>query len=312
MTQTRFFAASVFATVVSLAACSGTVEESKPAASPEPPPAVETPVFVGPEATSTLAASGALILDARDPAAYAQGHLPGAISAPWQSFTDGEKSGVVVGPAELQERLREHGVDDGERIVVYGAWDKEWGEEGRIFWMLEYAGMRTVSVMEGGVTAWSSRGGRLSTEPSVPKRGTITVALNEAVQATTKELEDAARVGKLVVLDTRERQEYDGATPYGSAYGGHIDGAQHFYWKDVFSPNGQLHREAILRTRFADMGIEDDSVVVSYCTGGIRSGFVYTVMRHLGYKNPQNYDGSWWEWSQTHAQETTPTPSAAP
>ena len=37
--------------------------------------------------------------------------------------------------------------------------------------------------------------------------------------------------------------------------------------------------------------------VVTYCTGGIRSGFLYMVLEWLDAEAPANYDGSWWEWS---------------
>ena len=45
------------------------------------------------------------------------------------------------------------------------------------------------------------------------------------------------------------------------------------------------------------MGLRDDTIVVAYCTGGIRSGFMYMVLRWCGYERAQNYDGSWWEWA---------------
>ena len=39
-----------------------------------------------------------------------------------------------------------------------------------------------------------------------------------------------------------------------------------------------------------------DLYIISYCLGGIRSSFVWSVMVWCGYENVKNYDGSWWEW----------------
>ena len=36
-------------------------------------------------------------------------------------------------------------------VVVYGDWVNEWGEEGRLFWMLEYLNHTRVHVLYGGV-----------------------------------------------------------------------------------------------------------------------------------------------------------------
>ena len=44
--------------------------------------------------------------------------------------------------------------------------------------------------------------------------------------------------------------------------------------------------------------LTEDSEIVTYCTGGVRSAFVQAVLVHYGYSNVRNYDGSWWEWSQ--------------
>ena len=70
-------------------------------------------------------------------------------------------------------------------------------------------------------------------------------------------------------------------------------------WKQVFAADGyNVKDKSTLRAELAAMGVTQDSTVVAYCTGGIRSGFMYMVLRWAGYESAQNYDGSWWEWAQ--------------
>ena len=37
--------------------------------------------------------------------------------------------------------------------------------------------------------------------------------------------------------------------------------------------------------------------VISYCTGGIRSGWLVALLVDLNFPTPRNYAGSMWEWS---------------
>ena len=59
-----------------------------------------------------------------------------------------------------------------------------------------------------------------------------------------------------------------------------------------------LVRDSVLFARRAENPMRAASFAfIPYCTGGVRSGFVYMVMRWIGLSNPSNYDGSWWDWA---------------
>lgn len=283
-----------------LAACGSTSSTAPAAASATPEPAAEAPApFVSVERFAQLQADGATVLDARGAAAFETAHLQGAASAPWPQFVDAPQSGVLsADTATLQAKLRTLGVSNDRPVLVYGAWDDEWGEEGRLFWMLEYLGHRDVSVLAGGLQAWQAAGKPVTAEAGAPTSGTFTVAVRSELRTTADELLQAIEQDRVVVLDNRHAMEFMGATPYGSARGGHVPQAVNFHWKEVFDSNGQLLPVGTLRERFTGLGVGEDTLVVTYCTGGVRSGFVYTVMRAAGYTQAKNYDGSWWEWSQ--------------
>jgi thiosulfate/3-mercaptopyruvate sulfurtransferase len=41
--------------------------------------------------------------------------------------------------------------------------------------------------------------------------------------------------------------------------------------------------------------------MICYCTGGVRSAWLYFILKLVGYHNVRNYPGSWWEWSRDFA-----------
>lgn len=278
------------------------------ALAPAPPADQATPpkvpssadfVFVDVAAFEALRDRGATVLDARKSAAYAAGHIPNAQHAPWERFVSGERSGRLSADlSALGRGVAAVGVADDRTVLVYGDWDAAWGEEGRIFWMLEYLGHPDVHILAGGVRAYQAAGHPLTAEVSAPRPATFTPSPRAGRRATADDVERALAAQDAVVLDIRSRAEYEGAAPYGSTRGGHIPTAIHFHWRELFDPSGALLAPTAVRTRLEALGVATATPVIAYCTGGIRSGFVYAVMRSAGYLRPRNYDGSWWEWSQ--------------
>ena len=129
---------------------------------------------------------------------------------------------------------------------------------------------------------------------------------------------------KLLLLDSREPDEYTGATdPYEVARAGHVPGAVSFPWRTTFEPEpprgaDQTWADLLpcdtLRPRFVQaLSLQGRPTaaaveVGTYCTGGIRSGFLYLVLRECFSRGgaagtPQwqvqakNYDGGMWQWA---------------
>jgi thiosulfate/3-mercaptopyruvate sulfurtransferase len=115
-----------------------------------------------------------------------------------------------------------------------------------------------------------------------------------------------------LIWDTREDREYTGATPYGEARGGHIPGAVGLWYGDLLATDGTLLAEPELRALLIARGIRPDRSVITACTGGVRSGFAYAVLRDLGYPQVANYDGSMWEWSADRSRTLTTARSERP
>jgi thiosulfate/3-mercaptopyruvate sulfurtransferase len=257
-------------------------------------------IFVTPAQAWTLAGEGrGVLLDVRSQVSFLLAHPAGAVRTSWHDFSDPAETGRLHPDTDrLAQRLGALGVRGDRPVVVIGAWDEGWGEEGRLFWMLEYLGHPAVHLVEGGFDAWLEDRlplgvGTARPEPAafaprvVPER----LALLDEVAALAQAPPGAAPAE---VIDTRSAAEYAGATPFGSARGGHVPGARHLAWDELVSERRLLDR-AELEARLPDRGLR----TVLYCTGGVRSGFVYAVLRHLGRTDVANYAGSWWEYARS-------------
>ncbi len=257
--------------------------------------------FITLEKFENLRTQGATVLDVRSADDFAKSHIPGATNIIWEAFVDGEKTGdVSADDRRLTVILQNAGVRQNQPVIIYGNWsDKSaWGEEGRILWTLQYLGKKDVFILQDGFQGWKKTNKPVK-DIVKPETGDFSIKRRENLRISTADLQNllTKKPDNLVVLDTRERVEYHGVPKYGEDRGGHIPGARHLWWYDVFSKSGNLKSKSELNAMFSSRGISKDSQIIVYCTGGVRSGFVFTVLQALGYKNIKNYDASMWEWT---------------
>lgn len=238
----------------------------------------------------------AVILDARPASEYRAGHVPGAVRVSWSRYRDGwfRVGRLPDNLDKLARKLEKLGVDDERPVVVYDAAHEGWGQAGRVAWMIGYLGHEDVRILDGGYAAWVDNGGEPTTDRPDVERGSFTVQTRSSWRATIDDVQHATENDDVVILDVRSEKEYEGARPYFSKRGGHIPGARHLYWKDLLDEDGK--RRTDVSDLMSDLGIDPDTQVITYCTGGVRSAEVLFLLSEAGYK-VRNYDGSWWEWS---------------
>lgn len=258
------------------------------------------PVFVSVELFDKLRTStstGSTIVDARGSKAKAP-YIPGAIVADWKNTRAGWfRDGRLMNESRARARYTNLGININHPVIIYGDSVNGWGEEGRIWWNLHYLGHPKVYILDGGIQAWIHAQKPVSSAPSSPQTGHFpTTTPRSSMRISALHLASLLKKHP-IILDVRTPHEYNGSTPYFSSRGGHIPGAQNLRWKQLLSISGQLHPDAKLHALLKSYGIKEDSdIIVSYCTGGVRSAFVTAVLTHLGY-DAINYDGSWWDWS---------------
>lgn len=245
---------------------------------------------------------GATVLDTRNPVIWFWGHLPGSVRVTWQEFSQQKapnQGKLLENRGVLEEKLRALGVSDRKPVIVVGYSHHRcsFGEEGRIVWMLRTLGHNSAAFVDGGGAALVEAGVPTVSGLTEPHPGDFTIQRTNSWEIQREELKARLEAEEVAIIDTRKPREYAGATPYGEQRGGHLPGALHFYFKDLLDEKGYLLPHDQIIAQLKHRGIERDTPVVAYCTGGIRSAFFTTILAELGFNNVKNYSGSMWEWS---------------
>ena len=168
----------------------------------------------------------------------------------------------------------------------------------RVAWMLEYAGMRTPLMLEGGFRAWKD------SKYPVEKRGRVTVPTifkahpNPAVLATASYVRSLSTSPTGFVLDVRSKGEYDGSENRECCpRSGRIPGAVWFEWTNFLSGNEGFQSRQSISKQLRSMGLRPSSDIAVYCHRGARAAAAFYALRSMGYNRARNYVGSWHEWS---------------
>lgn len=247
------------------------------------------------------------------------GTVKGAIALVWQDLSTcsaefgnpgDENWGKIPEPAQLAEILGSYGLDKNKEIICLGHTSTGWGDDGRVAWTLLAAGYENVKFVDGGIDALIAAGAPTQMGGSNPVPCEVEVStIDKTHVMETDEL--LANFDTYTIVDTRAIQEYEGATYYGEAKGGHIPGAIHIDYLDLFREDGTLKSNSDITAMFEEAGVSKDDKIVAYCTGGIRSAYMQLVLEMCGFESTTNYDQSFWRWCVVGDVEETAGQQAA-
>lgn len=254
-------------------------------------------------------ADDAILVDARGVDAANKKTIKGAVALDWQTISkcSDRKSGeegfsCILDAPGLAKVLGEQGIDKNKEIILFAAAQDGWGEDGRIAWELVSAGYKDVKIVNGGFSAMQEAG--FETQKGGTKLDKVDVSidsLNTEHMINTTELK--TDYSKYKIVDVRSDKEYNGATDYGEAKGGHLPDAIHIKYTDLFNKDGTLKSNKDITKMFTDAGLSKDDQIVTYCTAGIRSAYMQLIMEQCGFKHVKNYDESYYRWCVTQSVE---------
>ncbi|GHF48511.1 sulfurtransferase [Streptomyces griseosporeus] len=226
-------------------------------------------------------------------AAYAAGHIPGAVyvdldaelaSAPGPAGRHPLPDLEVFGAA-----MRRAGVSAARPVVVYDG-GQGWAAA-RAWWLLRWTGHPDVRVLDGGLPAWQ---GELTTDVPRPEEGDFRPEPGERGFLDADGAAALARSG--VLFDARAGERYRGEVEPIDRVGGHIPGAVSAPTTDNVAPDGRFLPAEELRARFKALGADDGTPVGVYCGSGVSGAHEVLALAVAGIPAAL-YVGSWSEWS---------------
>lgn len=203
------------------------------------------------------------ILDARDQAAYAAGHIAGALAV-LQAFKAAGSQEPIDAEA-FAARAGVLGIQTGDTVVCY---DVDGPVAAHIWWAFWRFGQQEVRFLNGGLHAWAAAGYPLTTE--VPEVQAAVYQLGSSREEAACSLDDAvAALGQPAVQfwDTRTAGEYAGTE---GRFGlpsrpGHIPGAIRLAWDELIERETGLFKPAAeMRQILAAAGFRPEAEVLTY------------------------------------------------
>jgi 3-mercaptopyruvate sulfurtransferase SseA len=258
-----------------------------------------------------LEASWATLEKATD---YHRGHIPGAIHFNTDDLENGSPRWRLREAAELQQAIGRAGITPDTTVIVYG---EKLIAAARVWWVLKYAGVADVRLLDGGFAAWAEAGYPVEKEVRLPQSVEFSAPVASQLLATTDYVRQRLHKSNVWLADVRSVAEFTGRIsgysyleakgriPSATHLGDGDDGAYLYKQRD-----GRLKPSAEILAHWQGQGIfaakdggRFEKEVIFYCGGGWRSSVAYFYAWLLGLENIRNYSDGWSGWSTEYVAD---------
>jgi len=246
-----------------------------------------------------------VIIDIRNNEEYRGGHITGAINIPFPCWMITRNGLILELPDEVElfNIIGSAGIKTDSLVIIVNKADNSYplADANRVADTLLYAGVNNVSILDGGHDKWVKEGRLLSNEIVQPKAVEYRGNVDKAMFVSQDYVNN--KIGKSIILDTRDPNVYFGVTvePHAER-AGHIPGARCLPAPWVWTAEGTYHDIDELRKMASGVvGKQVSREIIVYCgVGGYTSTWWFVLTQLLGYKNVKFYDGSAQEWTRDH------------
>jgi thiosulfate/3-mercaptopyruvate sulfurtransferase len=260
-----------------------------------------SPTIVDGDYVAAAIARNAVVWDVRPAAAYAKGHIAGAISiGDAAKVLRDENTEDFIATDRIEKILGAAGLDPHRETIVYGSrgtWNPYFG-----LYTLQYFGGSNVRVYHDGIEDWAAASRPIS----------LDVAQLPPVALTLKEMVARLNDPNVQIVDARTPQEFIGED-IRAIRGGHIPGAINVpyeqNWIDPETPaklarkqtnnNGGMSLKAAGDLKRLYSRLDPSKETIVYCQSGARASETAGVLQQLGFTNVKVYDSSWLGYGNT-------------
>lgn len=218
-------------------------------------------------------------------AIYLGGHLPGAAFFDHQLFSDpiAKYEYMLLPERLLGPQIGEIGIGNGSEVVLYAS--NLLVSAMRAWWVLRYAGVQNVRVLNGGLPAWKEAGGAVEAGECAYGPAEFTPAFKPEMWASREEVQAAVEGGGAYIENALTKDWYDAE---------HIPGSFCLPLTDLTIGWDTLRPQDEIAALVPDRSRGER--IITYCGGGIAAAL--NAMAHLmvGHENVAIYDGSLFEW----------------
>ena len=246
------------------------------------------------------------VIDIRAPKDYATGHIEGAVNAPY-----GKWRGPASNPGELPALNKLTALVQGlglspnthAIVVSSGVNDTDFGASARVYWTLKVLGLTNLSILNGGLKAWSAAGLPLSKTAPTIVPSDFKPTINDQWIITRDQLVQDTKSKRAVLVDARPAAFFNGETRHVAAkVPGTLPDAINVAHSTWFKPGtSQLIEPTQAKAIASKQNLANtNEEIVSFCNTGHWAATNWFVLSELvGDKDVKLYAGSMVEWSQS-------------
>jgi thiosulfate/3-mercaptopyruvate sulfurtransferase len=232
-------------------------------------------------------------------ASYAQAHITGAGFAdiPGELSDPAARFAFAVPTAEhFAAAAGRLGIGDGTHVVAYAQDVPSWAT--RLWWLLRYFGHDEVSVLDGGLVAWTAAGGPVEAGERAYPVQSFTARVRPELLASLADVREITEKGGACLVNALSAEAFRGDGPGAYSRPGRIPGSVSVPSSELVDPATNRFRPvAELAAALSRGGVGADQPVVAYCGGGIAATADLFALWLTGRRDGRLYDGSLTEWS---------------
>lgn len=252
---------------------------------------------------SNLESEGVVFVDLQPVNGYARVHLPNAVNTQYGAWRQRRpvEGKALPDIAYLEKLLGSLGIAPTDHIVLtpIGMNASEIAVATRIYWTLKVIGHEKVSILDGGLIAYSRLPKPIFTKQATRIRpAKYTANPNPALAPSMDDVLSAWKKGT-AFFDYRSHGEYVGKA--GGPRPGTIPGAQNLPFDQLVEPQqgGKFLTPEQVKALFSAQGMDPMQAHIGFCNSGHRASLAWFVTHELlGNKQGLLYDGSMAEWQQ--------------
>lgn len=244
---------------------------------------------------------------------YEKGHIPGAVYANYKKAGwRGDRGAIhymLPDTEKIEDLIQSLGVDEGDMVVVYAAGVSpkalDLGATTRVYWTFKALGHDNVSILDGGIKAWTDAGYELSAEAVAPERGNFE-AEPQAAYLVDGDMVEAAIENAIELVDSRPGAHFlADAQPGYARNPGTIPTSVNVPAPSMVGPDGVGFKALdAIKAQFASVGVDEGDTVYSFCNTGHHATVVWFAASELLGLDFQLYDGSIYDWTQVRMGPT--------
>ena len=242
---------------------------------------------------------------------YDQAHIAGAAFLDQLRALSDTTSGLGFTLPEasvLQGALRDAGISADSDVVVYSSGHMMWAT--RAWWLLHYAGVERVAVLNGGFRSWQEQGLPVSSEAVSYPAGNFAGAVRSDHFVDQRAVLDAIGSSAICTVNALAPDVYSGEAKMSYGRKGHITGSINVHY-DTLLDKGRFLPAEPLRAVLEAGGLLGPERVYAYCGGGISATIDAFACKLVGKEDVAVYDGSMSEWVRDEALPMTEGPNAS-